>query len=166
MAVAVAVRLPGIGASLWYDELWATRIKVGELHLLLKTLYHDAHPPLHLGLMWLSTVVVGDSEFAIRGVSLAFGVAAVVMLRSLALRYLSPWGSLLPALLLALSPAHVWCSQAARSYAMGVFCALWAGLCLERMLERPGARGRFMAYSVSVLLVALVHFYGVASHAL
>src|SRR5688572_806202 len=52
LGVALALRIPGLLESLWFDELWSTRVKVGTFDTLIRTIATDVHPPLYLALMF------------------------------------------------------------------------------------------------------------------
>src|SRR5262245_24998769 len=63
---ALLIRIPGLTESLWYDELWSTRIKLGSVGDLLRTALFDIHPPLYSALLFLWVHVFGDSEVSVR----------------------------------------------------------------------------------------------------
>src|SRR5689334_8500684 len=69
-ALALALRVSRLDESLWYDEIWATRVKVGTLWDLLVASLNDVHPPGYPLFMFLWTAVVGDSELAVRAIPL------------------------------------------------------------------------------------------------
>src|SRR4051812_22766119 len=75
LVVAFLVRLPGLNESVWFDELWATHLKVGNLATLLQVAKNDVHPPFYAVFMFFWDKVFGDSELSIRTPPMLFGVA-------------------------------------------------------------------------------------------
>jgi hypothetical protein len=110
---------------------------------------------------WLA--LAGHSEFALRFISLWFGVLAVALLYRLARRLrLSPTASLLGAGLLAISPYAVWHSQDARMYSISLALTLASVLLGWELWQRAPHRGvwRIWAGYVAVTWLALqVHYF-------
>jgi len=109
-----------------YDDIIATTLALREPHPV------GSYFLQHIWLGW-----AGHSEFALRFVSVWFGVLAVALLYRLARRLeLSPSTASVAALLLAASPYAVWHSQDARMYSIllaltlanPTFAALVSGL--------------------------------------
>jgi uncharacterized membrane protein len=78
-ALALLFRLPNLLESVWYDELWATRLKLFSLGQLADVALSDVHPPAYPAFMFVWIRVFGDSELAIRAPSLLFGLGTVVL---------------------------------------------------------------------------------------
>ena len=55
LLLAFALRIPGLGESLWFDELWSTRIMLGSLSQFIHTVLKDFHPAGYhvVGFVWL-----------------------------------------------------------------------------------------------------------------
>jgi uncharacterized membrane protein len=90
--------------------------------------------------MWGWVRLFGDGEISIRLPSVIFGVASVPLVAMLARRIFGGRAALLAALLLALSPPHLWASQAARPYALTAFLALAAEASFSRLVALPPPR--------------------------
>ncbi|MGQ9628231.1 MAG: glycosyltransferase family 39 protein [Anaerolineae bacterium] len=138
--LGLALRFYRLGAqSLWLDEafsLWAASFP---LDLSLQILVGDAvHPPLFYLLLRL-TMLAGQDEFFLRLPAAFFGVAAIPLIYVVGRRFFGVGAGLLAALLLSLSPLHVWYSQEARMYTMSAFLAL---LCMYFFLRVAGGLSR------------------------
>src|SRR4051794_36605441 len=97
LVVAFLLRLPGLNESVWFDELWATHLKVGNLPTLLQVVKHDVHPPFYAVFMFFWDKVFGDSEVSIRTPPMLFGLAAIVLAFVLAKRWIGERPALLTA---------------------------------------------------------------------
>lgn len=108
-------------ANIWWDEglaIWAARQSPLEIA---RWTAADVHPPLYFWLLHLWRQVAGDSEFAVRFLSVAVGtltIAAVWYLGRLLVPK-RPWLATTAALLAAVSRFSVWWSQEARMYMLG-----------------------------------------------
>lgn len=86
----------------------------------------DNHPPLYFCLLRLVLLVAGDSEFALRFLSLAAGVLLVPLLYQTGAWLCGPRCGAGAAALGALSPLYLWAQQEARPYALLTLTALLA----------------------------------------
>jgi 4-amino-4-deoxy-L-arabinose transferase-like glycosyltransferase len=117
---------------------------------------YDVHPPLYYALV--KVVGVGVPEVvAGRLVSVVAGTATVPVLYALAARLLGPWPGVLSALVLAVSPLHVWYSQEARQYALVVLLVCVSYLALTEYWRSP--RMGWAALYLVTLLLALYTEY-------
>ena len=167
----------GLGTkSLWWDEslslyrarldlpgLFSNEIVLTDNVRQLTTV--DNHPPLYFLLLKPLMALFGESEFALRFLSLAFAVLLVPLLYCTA-RRLIPRGEsagLTAAALGALSPMYLWYGQEARMYTMLAFLSLlsfylYIRAFLEPKQNRPGW---IVAYVVAAALLVLTHYLGV-----
>jgi mannosyltransferase len=145
--------------SLWFDEaysVWVARHSV-RWHIALST--QRIFPPLYyLSLhfwLWL-----GNSEFAIRSLSALIGLGSIMAVYGLAKQLFDARVGLLSALLLAISPLHIWYSQEARMYilvaALGLCSAYFMLLAL-----REGKAWQWLAYVVSTAMLMNAHYFAV-----
>lgn len=124
--IAFALRLFGIGQqSIWYDEGLSLYYARGSLSQMLADASQSEHPPLHPLMLHLWIRLCGDSELAVRALSVWWGMVAVAWLYRLARRF-TPAIGVPAALLLAVSPLAVWYSQETRGYMLAL--ALEIGL--------------------------------------
>jgi len=165
-SLALLLRLPNLTESLWFDELWATRVMLGELPTLWTTILLDTHPPVYSGLMFLWITLFGDSELSIRLPPLIFGVGSVALTYLVGPRYVSRTATVLACLLLALSPVHIWYSQEARPYSAAVCLVLLAVFAYHKLEESPRSALWSTVYFGSMWSAVLTHLYVTAYLAL
>jgi uncharacterized membrane protein len=160
LLLAALLRFPGITAqSLWWDEVvsWQqSRLPFAEMLLATAA---DNYPPLYNALVTLSMAVLGETELALRLPSALLGTLNILALYWVGRLAAGRPAGLLAALLLALSPYHVWYSDEARMYALLACSAtVLAGTVLS-FAERP--RWWIGAASILAAIVLLYsHPYG------
>jgi len=145
--LAAATRLVHLGTTpLWTDEafsLWMAKHSLPAIWRWTERL--DAHPPLYYMLLhvWLA---FGDREAPVRMLSVAAGTltipAAYLFGRATGGRRVG----VVTALLLAVSPFHIWYSQEARMYPLLMLAATIALLGLALLLREPPPRGAWTLY--------------------
>jgi len=94
----------------------------------------DNHPPLYFVLLRMAVLTAGDSEFAMRFLSLVAGVLTVPLLYQCGKSCFGTGCGVLAACLSALSPLYLWAQQEARPYALGTLLATASFYALMRML--------------------------------
>jgi hypothetical protein len=170
-------RLPA--QSLWYDEgvsWYLTRMSPPALTVWTA---NDIQPPLYYYLLWLWVRLAGTSEYALRFPSVFFGVLTLPLLWITARRLLGMRAAWLAALLLALSPLHVYYAQEARMYTLLTFLGLLSSYLLLRLASSRGQtlpsphRGEGLgmggAYVLAVVAALYTHYFAfflLAAHAL
>ncbi len=159
LLLALALRLPNLTESLWFDELWSTRLLLADPYQLYRVVRFDAHPPLYSVFMFLWTGLVGDSELAIRLPSLVSGVVSVGVTYLLTRRMIWASAGLVAALMMAVSPVHIWYSQEARSYAFVVLSVLLSLYCYYRLRDAPKSRGWLVGYLLATAAAVNTHYY-------
>ncbi len=162
------LRFAGLGnESIWLDEATSILIARMDLPSVVVWTAADIHPPLYYFALhfWLG---FGESEFAVRALSAMFGVWTIAIVYALARELFDSDVGLLSALLLALSPMHIWYSQEARMYAMVAAWSLLASYSLVLALRSPAEprEGRFAAlrssqtrYWLGYLLFSVLALY-------
>jgi len=153
-----ALRFVGLAKeSIWLDE--ATSIIIARMNLASVVAWAagDIHPPLYyLALhLWLG---FGQSEFAVRALSALFGVMTVVIVYALARELFDPRVAWLSALLLALSPLHIWYSQETRMYVMVTMLSLLASYVMVLALRRRRLR-YWLGYALVSALALYTHYF-------
>ena len=88
--VALALRLPWMGESLWFDEVWYTQTMFARPNILGQLLFEDVHPPTYALLLIAWTNLFGDSELVVRMPSLLCGLGSLLVLWFIARRWLEP----------------------------------------------------------------------------
>jgi len=135
--------------NIWWDEghaIWAARQSLRRTTEITAT---DVHPPLYLWMLhgWLQ--VAGESEFAVRFLSLAGGTLTVALCYVVARRLIRRPAALLATGLLAGARFHIWWSQEARMY---VWATLFALLSTDYLVQIW--RGRQRAWWLYMLASA------------
>lgn len=155
---AFAVRVFRLGdQSLWWDEIFA--IMVARMPLpdwFTFIFYQDrAQVPFYFALLSLWTNI-GATEFIARFLSVLIGTLTVPAIYVFGARVGGRWVGVASAMLLALSPFHIWYSQEARVYALTALLALLSHLFLLALLRRPRA--------LTTLALAIVNALGCYAH--
>ncbi|MSP14458.1 MAG: hypothetical protein EXR62_16080 [Chloroflexi bacterium] len=127
LVVAFMLRIHLLGdQNLWWDEglaVWIVRQP-----LLPATLWTagDVHPPLYFWTLWLWLRLAGESPFAMRFLTLLYGMLTVALAYPVGRRLGGPWMGLLALWLLALARFEIWWSQEMRMYMLAGFLGLLA----------------------------------------
>ncbi len=161
LLVALLLRLPGLGQSLWLDELKTSNLALGGNVLLMKSLVMDTHPPVYFVFIGFWNRIFGDSELALRMPSLLFGLASIPLMYAVGSRLLSRKAGMLAAFVLAVSPVHIWYSTEARPYTANVLLVLAATLAFCRLAQTPRKRFATTGYFLCVFGLAFIHYYAV-----
>jgi mannosyltransferase len=122
--------------SVWLDEshsILAAKLSLPEL---IQFVASRSHPPLYF-LLLHGWIVLGDGEFVVRFLSVLWGLVGIAALYTLGRRMLGVRTGTLAALLLAVSPIHIWHSQDARMYPLLLVLAILSSYFLLRALARP-----------------------------
>ncbi len=128
LGVALVLRVhESMRAPLWYDELYSWGAAQRSWTEVLAIARADVHPPLHFLLMWCWRVF-GDSDLAVRSLSIVCGIGGIAAAYALTQALFGRNAARLATLLLALHPWHVYVSQEARSYSF-----LWLALTLSSL---------------------------------
>ncbi len=150
--------------SLWRDEVDAIFMALRPLEQTLSMFTAMAqNGPLYFLTLrpWLQ--IVGSSEFALRFLSAAAGVAAIPLLWQVARRLTRgapAYVAGMAALLLAINPYALWYSQEGKMYAIIMLLALGAVWAWLRGIEVGGARS-WIAFVLCVTLAMYYHLLSV-----
>ncbi len=158
--LAFLLRWHGLAAkSYWLDE--AVSVEIARLHWsdFFLILWHREANMAAYYLVLRFWLLLGDTEGFVRGLSVLFSVATVLIIYLLGTRLFGRTAGLLAAWLLAINAYHVRYAQEARGYAMVVFFAAVATLLLVQNVQEPLA-ARWGAYTAACVLAVHTHFYG------
>lgn len=124
--IGLVLRLMSLNQSFWLDEATeALAVTNYDLRsLLTKYSLGDFHPPLYHAIMYWWTRFVPLNEVLFRLPSVFFGLASIVLTFLIGQKLFNKKIGLLGALLLAVSPLHIYYSQEARMYSLAVFTSL------------------------------------------
>lgn len=145
--------------SLWFDEGWSWHLARMPIPEMLTATAADRSPFLYyLGLhFWIR--VAGDSEWALRWPSMAFGMLTLALLWRLATWGWGPLAGTLAIFPAMVSPFWFYYVQEARMYAMLAAGALAALGAMEAALRRP-TPFRYALWTLLSAGVTLTHYYG------
>ena len=160
LVLSVFLSIPNLNENLWYDELDATHIRLGNLTKTWIYSLEGVHLPMYIYFMFFWGRLFGDSEISVRMPPMIFGILSIVLAYYIVLKYADKKTALLTAFFLAVSPVHIWYSQEARPYAGLLFFLLLLAFSYYRLSEAPGRSLRwYLVYSVSLFFIVFSHCY-------
>jgi hypothetical protein len=152
-ALAVALRLVGLGESLWLDELFTTWVVLGpDGTLTERAALGNASPPFYWLVKW-SVAAFGPGEWAVRLPTIVFGslTPAAVYLLARAVAG-SPWAGRVAGLLAALDGLCCAYGAESRPYGPVQFFGMVQLLAFWALLNGAGTRWRFCFIAATVAL--------------
>lgn len=154
VAGGALARLLAARGDLWLDEIWSMEMgrAVGTVAGVLSGLHNDNNH--HLNTLWLLLLGPDSPPLALRSLSVAAGVAAVVVAARGDPRARDR--SLSWAFLLAFSYVLVHYGSEARGYGPALFLAVACFVAMGRLLDTGGA-GRAIGFAVAATLGLLFH---------
>lgn len=133
--LAFGLRLPQLGDQpVWWDESYSWFLAKMDLASMVQATSVDIHPPLYYWLLHFWVQVAGESEYALRFLSLGASVVTVALVVHFARKVHSTRLALVAGLLAVLSPIWVNYAQEARMYALETATTLLASLFFFRIL--------------------------------
>jgi len=158
---ATLLRLPLLDRPVWFDEACMSSQRIGTTPQLLATLYTDIHPPLFVAFMHLWNLLFGDSEITLRMPALISGLLCIPLTYWVGYRLIGRSPALLAALLLTLSPVHIWYCTEARMYAPMIATTLFAFGCVDRLTDERAGSSKllFWAHLGNVAVMLAMHYY-------
>lgn len=136
LLLALFVRLYRLDAqSLWADEGNSAALAGRPFATIARHAALDIHPPLYYFCLRVWTQVFGNSELALRSLSVVCGLVLVGIVFLLGKRLYGQAGGLVAAFFAALSPFQVYYSQEARMYMMAACLAGVAAYAVWRLIE-------------------------------
>lgn len=164
LLVAVALRCHGLGMeSFWFDEESSRHVaSASTLNGLMQAVVQEERsPPLYFLMLWAWMHLVGDSDVAIRALSVLLGLATIPVLWYTFRRFAGHAAGALCALLVALSPTHLyWCQEARPYVLLGLLGATLLLLAL-RCSEQRCPPVIWAAFGVVAALMVYTHYSGV-----
>lgn len=161
MILALLLRLLYLGfKSFDGDEIFSASMAQGPLLDFLRYVRHgEGNMILYYAILrfW---ACLGQSEFAVRSLSVVFGVATVPALYLVGARAFGRCVGTLAALLLAINGFHIEYSQDARAYTLLVFLVTLSSLFFIKSV-RHGSRRNWIFYIVTSALAIYAHMFAV-----
>ncbi|MBV9120982.1 MAG: glycosyltransferase family 39 protein, partial [Chloroflexi bacterium] len=140
--------------SLWYDEGSSLFLARQSLAAITRGAAADIHPPLYYYLLHFWLAGAGQSEFALRFLSLTSGVLTVALLILIARRLFGRPAILPVGLLGAAAPLAVYYSQEARMYAQVTMFGLLATYLILRLTSCRGQKPSNWLWAAYVVAMA------------
>lgn len=173
--VAFGLRLTALGAPpVWWDEAWSAWVAQQPLSLTTELTARDVHPPLYQWLLHGWVRAAGISEFAVRYLSVLWGVLTVALAYALGRRMggvRAGWAALAVAacsvLLIRWSQETRMYAQAAALIALAAYATLRAQTDPQRrcwwVLIVVGSAGAVLTHYLGALAVGLLNVYALLS---
>lgn len=143
--------------SLYFDEAYSVWAARHSLSWLFNLSMQRIFPPLYYMLLhfWL---LLGDSEFIVRLLSVVIGLASIVCIYAFAKQLFGVRTGLLSAWLLAISPLHIWYSQEARMYALVLALSLCSAYFMLLAMQE-GRWWQWLLYVLSTAMALNTHYF-------
>lgn len=154
--------------SFWYDEAFSVFLSRFDLGTITARTAVDIQPPLYYYLLNLWMTLAGDSEFAVRFLSLFVGVLTIPLMyvtaRHLFDRTLSSprrrgVGGEVAALIATFSALYLWYSQEARMYTLITFLGLLSSYALLRAWEGNEGTRWWIVFAVANIAAVYTHYF-------
>lgn len=153
------LRLYGVtDQSIWFDE--ALSIYYSQVPLSDVLGLRSNTPPLYYLLLHFWLQIMGNSEFSTRLLSLFFGTIGIFSIYILGSLIFNKITGIYSALLLAVSPIHIYYSQEIRTYAL-FFLLTLLSMYFYVKLKEGFSKGSVVGYIVFSVLLIYSHLYGV-----
>jgi uncharacterized membrane protein len=162
LALAFGLRVYRLdGQSMWWDELsTAARASLPLVEMLKNLFAVRNHVPLYFLLIRPWARLLGNTAFALRFFSVIWGLVSVAAIYRLGDLAGGRRVGAIAALLLTVSPFHIWYSQEARMYSFICACTLGGNWFLLRLLRR-GTMRDLVGYGLCMLAATYAHYLSV-----
>lgn len=138
----------------WLDEAISASIAEKGPGGLVEALRHDGHPPLYYLLLHWWSIIIGDSDFALRAMSGFFSVFSLFLIYRVAQRFTDNWLRLFVVGVLASSPFAIRYATEVRMYSLLVLLILVAHLLIHNAWSKPTP---WRLFAVSCVTAALLY---------
>jgi mannosyltransferase len=159
VAVATALRVSHLGVeSVWLDEAASIDTAREPAVDVVRDAAKDVHPPLYYLALHFWMRLTGDTEPALRALSVLFSVLAIAALAAFAARWFDRPTALVAAVLAAISPLQIAFAQEARMYALLTLTAVLSIDAFLRVVQH-GTRRALAAYVAATSAMLYTHAY-------
>ncbi len=155
IASAIFLRVLYMNGDLWYDEAcsWVTAKQAFPFGIMDNLLNVDLqHTPLYFFLLHFWIKIFGDGEFAMRSLSLIFGIASVPLAYTVAKKIIPQLQAFFLAAVVAVSPLLVLFSVEIRMYPLVVFLVLLSLNYLIDFEQKEDIKSLIKLIAVNVLI--------------
>lgn len=170
-ALILCILLLGIGLrlyrlnyqSLWTDEMFTYR---GASDTISKIIFEPevnlSIQPLYYSIVHFFVWPTENQEALLRLPSVIFGSLSILLLYFIVRNWLGRGGAILSAMIMAISPFHIWYSQEARPYAMLIFLGLLSIWFLQKLLKDEVNFWWRFGFIISTASILYCHTVGIA----
>jgi len=137
--------------DLWWDEalaVFGTRKSLIDTTLWTAS---DVHPPLYFWTLWLWMRIAGETPFAMRYLSLCYGVLLMAMAYPIGTRLMNTRVGVVATWLIALARFEVWWSQEMRMYMLSGMLGTLAIYATLRIISQPRTRRYYVVYALACI---------------
>ncbi len=145
--------------SFWYDEAYSAVIASYLPWQIPAQVWVDNHPPLYYILLSLVRMVLGNSEWALRSLSVAGSVGLVALGAGPVRRIFGNRNAFLYAIVVLFTPATLIYAHEARMYSLAI-CAVTAGALYGYLAVTENRRRDWALFGATTLSAAYLHYYG------
>ncbi len=151
--------------SFWWDEAYSAIVARQSVRAIVETVgREDFHPPLHYLALYAWRVVAGESEYALRFLSVWFGTATIAGATRLAWVWFGRSAALAAGVLVATSPYAAYYAMEARMFALSGFLTVLGLLVVERASARSRSSARWIAFAGIGLANLYTFYYAAFGH--
>jgi 4-amino-4-deoxy-L-arabinose transferase-like glycosyltransferase len=160
ISLAAVVFSAGIShESFWYDEAYSSVIASYLPWQIPAQVMVDNHPPLYYMLLSLVRMALGNSEWALRSLSVAGAVGLVALGAGPVRRIFGNRKAFLYAVVVVFTPAMLIYAHEARMYSLAI-CAVTAGALYGYLAVTEDRRIDWVLFGAATLAGAYLHYYG------
>ena len=162
LLTALLVRLWQFTAiALWHDEAFSALLIRMPFAEMMQRIALDVHPPFYYWLLRAWAYLFGEALWSLRGFSVFFGVATVLMIYVFVKSLFGAKAeklALAAAALLAVNPFHIQYSLEARMYTLGTFLIVLSSWLLVKALKTNQWRW-WLFFALLTAAEALTHYF-------
>jgi hypothetical protein len=145
--------------GLWGDEGWSVEFSASSNpSIVTQRLVDDLHPPFYFILLSWWRQVAGDSELAMRLLTVFPAILTVALIDRIGRKLFSPMAGVLAGLVLALSDKHIMLAQEVRHYPFAFMLMALTTWVFFLWIDHP-TRQRTMLYATLIILGVYTHYY-------
>ena len=145
--------------SFWYDEAYSAVMASYLPWQIPAKVVVDNHPPLYYMLLSLARLILGNSEWALRSLSVVGAVGLVALGAGPVRRIFGNRNAFLYAIVVLFTPAILIYAHEARMYSLAI-CAVTAGALYGYLAVMENRRRDWVLFGVATLAAAYLHYYG------
>ncbi|MBQ3306193.1 glycosyltransferase family 39 protein [Candidatus Saccharibacteria bacterium] len=147
-----------IRGSIWFDESFSAYLIRGNFADIWNLTAQDVHPPLFYFLLKIWSLIFGNTDFALRFMSVFFGAVAIILAFHLLKRWFGAKIATASSFMLALSPMFIRFGAEMRMYTLVFTIVIGATYALDVALEKREAK-YWALYAILIALGMWTHYF-------